>query len=236
MILEARGVGCTFGATRALDGVDVMVRGGEILALLGGNGAGKSTLLRILSGERPADTGSVTMDGERVSGRDAVWRSRVGVVSHRTGLYRNLTVLENLLFFASLYRVPDGRARASEAAASVGVGDLLERPVMELSRGQRQRVSLARTMLHGPRVLLLDEPFTGLDPAGGQAVSRLLRRSREEGAVVVLVTHDVPHGLSLSDRTVVLRRGRKVLDAPSSACSLAEVNALLGVEDVAVPA
>lgn len=236
MILEARGVGCAFGATRALDGVDLAVRGGEIVALLGGNGAGKSTLLRVLSGERPADTGSVTVDGEPVSGRDPEWRGRVGLVSHRTGLYRNLTVRENLLFFAGLHRVPDPRARAAEAARSVGVADLLERLVASLSRGQRQRVALARTALHDPAVLLLDEPFTGLDPLGGQAVSRLLTRARTEGKLVVLVTHDVPHALSLADRTVVLRRGRKVLDAASGECSLAEVHALFGVEEVVLSA
>ena len=230
LILEARGVVCHFGATTALNQVDLASEGGTITALLGGNGAGKSTLLRVLTGERPPDSGSVTLDGAPVSGRDREWRARIGLVSHRTGLYRNLTVLENLRFFARVHGLDEGRDRILEAAGRVGVAQLAEALVGSLSRGQRQRVALVRTLLHEPEVLLLDEPFTGLDPAGGRAVSEILEQTRERGRIVVLVTHDVPRGLAMSDRTVVLQRGRKVLDEPSSSCTVEGVNEFFGVE------
>ena len=216
MRLSARGLVCEYGPTRALDGVDVEVAGGSILAVFGPNGAGKTTLLRALSGERKPDAGRVALDGAAVSGSDAAWRARVGLVSHRTGLYRKLTVAENLAFFAALHGINRDRQMAARALDEVGAPDLADVPVEKLSRGQRQRAALARSLLHDPDVLFLDEPFTGLDPAGASTLEIALRARRKAGTAVVLVTHDLERGLKLADRAVVLRRGRKVLDARSA--------------------
>lgn len=216
MRLEARGLVCDYGPTRALDGVDIAAAGGSILGVFGPNGAGKTTLLRALSGERKPDTGEVTLDGAEVSGPDPAWRSRVGLVSHRTGLYRQLTVGENLAFFAALHGVEGGPELAVSALDEVDAPDLVDVPVAELSRGQRQRAALARSLLHEPDMLFLDEPFTGLDPWGAATLESILSSRRAAGTIVVLVTHDLHRGLKLADRVVVLRRGRKVLDGRSS--------------------
>ncbi|MGI9627122.1 MAG: ATP-binding cassette domain-containing protein, partial [Longimicrobiales bacterium] len=139
-------------------------------------------------------------------------------------LYRTLTARENLRFFAELRGTPDAADRIVEVGARVGVSEFLDRPVGQLSRGQGQRVALARALLNDPEVLLLDEPFTGLDPAGGEAVDRTLSELRSRGRVIIVVTHDVPRGLRLSDHAVVLRRGSKVLDEAAADCTVGRIN------------
>ena len=218
MKLAARGLVCDYGPTRALDGVDVDADSGSILAIFGPNGAGKTTLLRALSGERRPDRGEVLLDGAAVLGSDPAWRSRVGLVSHRTGLYRKLTVGENLDFFAALHGLSRDPERAVRALSEVGAPGLADMPVEDLSRGQRQRVALARSLVPDPDVLFLDEPFTGLDPAGAATLAAMLVARRAAGTIVLLVTHDLRRGLELADRTVMLRRGRKVLDAKAADC------------------
>ncbi len=203
---------CTYGPTRALDGVDIVAGGGEIVAVVGPNGAGKTTLLRALSGERRPDKGEVWLDGSPVSGADTGWRGRVGLVSHRTGLYRKLSVAENLNFFASLHAVPNVRNAVAQALETIGAAALGNTRVEALSRGQCQRVALARTLLHDPDILFLDEPFTGLDPAAAAALETALRARRTANSVIVLVTHDLRRCLDLADRVVVLQRGHKVHD------------------------
>ncbi len=223
MTLEGKGLVCSYGATRALDGVDVALASREILAVVGPNGAGKTTLLKALSGERRPDRGRVLLDGSVVSGADHRWRARVGLVSHRTGLYRKLSVLENLNFFASLRGVPRTRPVLIGALETVGAADLAPARVEALSRGQRQRVALARSLLHDPEVLFLDEPFTGLDPSGAAALEDALRARRSAGRIVVLVTHDLRRGLTLADRVVVVRGGRKVFDGEADREGAAEL-------------
>lgn len=214
---------CSYGPTRALDGVDFLARGGEIVAVVGPNGAGKTTLLRALSGERRPDRGEVSLDGSPVSGADPEWRGRVGLVSHRTGLYRKLTVGENLDFFASLHALPDARDAVARALENIGAAALADTRVEALSRGQSQRVALARSLLHDPDILFLDEPFTGLDPAAAATLESTLRARRAAGGVIVLVTHDLRRGLRLADRVVVLRGGHKVHDGETGAASAADL-------------
>ena len=203
---------CSYGPTRALDGVDIVAGGGEIVAVVGPNGAGKTTLLRALSGERRPDRGKVLLDGSAVSGADPGWRGRVGLVSHRTGMYRKLSVAENLNFFASLHAVPNPRNAVAQALETIGAATLANTRVEALSRGQCQRVALARSLLHDPDILFLDEPFTGLDPVAAAALESTLRARRTAGSVIVLVTHDLRRCLDLADRVVVLQRGHKVHD------------------------
>lgn len=223
MTLAARNLVCSYGPTRALDGVDLEVAGDSILAVFGPNGAGKTTLLKALSGERKPDAGRVVADGKAVTGSDPVWRGRVGLVSHRTGLYMKLTVMENLLFFASLHAVAEPADAASAALAAVGGRELAGTRAEALSRGQRQRIALARALLHDPDILFLDEPFSGLDPSGAEALATMLGARRSPERIIVLVTHDLRRGLELADRVVVLRRGRKVLDAARAECAPEEL-------------
>ena len=219
MRLAAHDLVCSYGPTRALDGVDVEVGDDTILVVVGPNGAGKTTLLRALSGERRPDGGRVLVDGREVRGSDPAWRGRVGLVSHRTGLYLKLTVMENLLFFAALHGLAEAGRVAGEALEAVGAAGLARIRVDALSRGLRQRVALARALLHDPDILFLDEPFAGLDPTGAAALEAMLRERRSPSRMVVLVTHDLQRGLALADRVVVLRRGRKVLDADRAECA-----------------
>ena len=223
MTLVGRGLVCSYGPTRALDGVNVVAGGGEIVAVVGPNGAGKTTLLRALSGERRPDQGEVLLDGSPVSGADPGWRGRVGLVSHRTGLYRKLTVAENLTFFASLHAVRNARNTVAQALETVGAAPLTNTRVEALSRGQSQRVALARTLLHDPDILFLDEPFTGLDPAAAAALESALRTRRTNGNIIVLVTHDLRRCLGLADRVVVLRRGHKVHDGEAGSADAADL-------------
>lgn len=223
MTLEGRRLVCRYGPTRALDGVDVLAGDGGILAVVGRNGAGKTTLLRTLSGEKRPDRGEVLLDGSPVSGADPRWRGRVGLVSHRTGLYRKLTVAENLGFFASLHAVPRARDAVGRALEAVGAAALAGRRADALSRGQSQRVALARSLLHDPDVLFLDEPFTGLDPGAAAALETTLRARRKADKVIVLVTHDLRRCLGLADRVVVLRGGRKVHDGETAAADAADL-------------
>lgn len=219
MTLAAHDLVCSYGPTRALDGVDVEVGDDSILVVFGPNGAGKTTLLRALSGERRPDGGRVLVDGEAVRGADPAWRGRIGLVSHRTGLYLKLTVMENLLFFAALHGLAGGGRAARGALEAVDAAGLARTRVEALSRGLRQRVALARALLHDPDILFLDEPFTGLDPSAAAALETMLLERRSPRRTIVLVTHDLQRGLALADRVVVLRRGRKVLDADRSECA-----------------
>ena len=214
---------CSYGPTRALDGVDIQAGGGEIVAVVGPNGAGKTTLLRALSGERRPDRGEVLLDGSPVLGADPGWRGRVGLVSHRTGLYGKLSVAENLNFFAALHAVPDVRNAVAGALETIGAATLAGTRVEALSRGQSQRVALARSLLHDPDILFLDEPFTGLDPAAAAALETALRARRTADSVIVLVTHDLRRCLGLADRVVVLRGGLKVHDGATGSNRAADL-------------
>lgn len=208
-VLEARDVVRAYGRRRALDGVSVALGAGECLALFGPNGAGKTTLLRILAGLLRPTRGSVHLDGQPVQGA-AEARAQVGLLSHQSMLYAPLTVRENVRFTARLYGVPDPDAATAATLARLGMAARAEQPVRALSRGLQQRVSIARAVVHGPRVLLLDEPYTGLDEAGAGTLTALLAELRDGGATLVLVTHNLGEGLALATRAAVMRSGRLV--------------------------
>jgi len=205
VVLEARGLTKRFGARTALDAVDLTLARGESVALFGANGAGKSTLLGLLAGTIRPSAGTIVTQG-----------AAVGVVAHPTLLYDDLTARENLLFFARLYGVPEPRARVDDLLGRAGLAERGDEPVRAFSRGMQQRVSLARSLVHDPPVLFLDEPFTGLDPAGAAALRATLLALRGEGRTLVLSSHDLASGLELSDRWLVLRRGRIAREGASS--------------------
>jgi heme exporter protein A len=207
-LVAARGVTRRFGATTALDGIDLTVTAGEPVALFGINGAGKTTLLRIVSGGLRPDAGRILIDGADLRRSPASTRGRIGLLSHHTLLYDDLSARENLEFFGQLHGLPDPQARAARMLEEVGLEERADEPVRGFSRGMQQRVALARALLHEPRLLLLDEPSSGLDLRSSGRLRRALLETAGRGVTWVLATHDLDEGLSLCPRWIALDRGR----------------------------
>ena len=205
--VEAVNLARAYGRRRALDGVSFSLAHGECLALFGPNGAGKTTLLRVLAGLLRPTRGVARVDGVEVRG-DATARARVGLISHQSLLYAPLTARENVAFSARLYGVPDPDAAAEAALARLRMRERADQPVRALSRGLQQRVSIARAIVHDPRVVLLDEPYTGLDEAGAAALTAVLVELKAAGAALLLVTHNLGEGLAIATHAAVMRAGR----------------------------
>jgi heme ABC exporter ATP-binding subunit CcmA len=210
-----------FGAKPVLRGVDLTVAAGERLALLGPNGAGKTTLLRVLATLNRPDAGRVRVAGYDVAREAAALRRVVGYVGHQPYLYDELTALENLVFYARMYGVTDPTGRARALLARVGLASRAADRVRIFSRGQQQRLALARGVLHDPRVLLLDEPETGLDEAAIALLDTLLDERTQEGRTTLFTTHDLERALARADAVALLARGRIVYAARAARTDLA---------------
>ncbi|HSE28192.1 MAG TPA: heme ABC exporter ATP-binding protein CcmA [Gemmatimonadales bacterium] len=206
-LLEARGVTRAFGAQRALRGVDLRLDAGDAVAVAGPNGAGKTTLLRILAGLMRPTAGEVHLADGRTP-RDPAARRRVGLLSHQSFLYDDLTARENLRFTGRLYGLPDAAARTERALEEAGLAARADDPVRQLSRGMLQRVAIARALLHDPAILLLDEPFTGLDVPSAARLRGLLADQRAAGRGLVIVTHHLAEAWGFATHVAVLVRGR----------------------------
>jgi heme ABC exporter ATP-binding subunit CcmA len=210
--IELDGVTRTFGAVTALARLDLTIPTGAAVALMGGNGAGKTTLLRMIAGLAAPTTGTVRIAGVDRRRAGPGLRALLGYVGHEHMLYGDLTVRENLAFHASLHDLPSGAVE--DAAARFDVGHLLDRPVRALSRGSKQRASLARALLHDPAILLLDEPYTGLDLDSADHLTEHLEELHRRGHTLVMAVHDASHA-ALAERLLVLADGRLVVDAPA---------------------
>jgi heme exporter protein A len=206
-----------FGRRRALNRISLTCHAGEVVGLLGPNGAGKSTLLSILSTLVAPSTGEVRYGDRTAHEAGPALRARLGLLGHDLYLYPELTGKENLLFFARLYGMPHPADAVAEALTRANLADRADDAVSGFSRGMRQRLALERALLHRPRLLLLDEPVTGLDDASGQMLIARLRGLRDEGGIVVVATHDLDLAEGLLDRVAVLRDGRLLPVAESSA-------------------
>ncbi len=206
--LSIRELSRNFGRRRALSRVSLECRSGEIIGLLGPNGAGKSTLLAIVSTLALPSSGEVRYGGRTAREIGATLRGSIGVLSHDLHLYSELTALENLIFFGRLYGVADPDTRAAKALERARLGDRGADLVSGFSRGMRQRLALERALLHNPRLLLLDEPFTGLDDASTLALMARLQELRSAGCITLVATHDLDVAEAVLDRAVILQNGK----------------------------
>jgi heme ABC exporter ATP-binding subunit CcmA len=221
--VEIRGLKKSFGLKPVLRGIDLAVEQGERVALLGANGAGKTTLLRILAALTKPNAGSVSIVGLDIVDDAQQVRSLVGFVAHQPYLYDELTALENLLFFARMYSVRSGRERAQVLLRRVGLERKANERASTLSRGQVQRLSLARALLHSPRLLLLDEPDTGLDEEGNALLETLLDEHRSQGGTTLFTTHRLERAMAQSDSILMLNNGHVVYRRPTQEMELDSV-------------
>ena len=207
--LEANQLTKFHGEHPALRQVTFAVRPGEAMALLGHNGAGKTTLLNLLALVSRPSSGSLRIGGVEMRGAaSAAAKASIGLLGHQTFLYDELTARENVEFFARLYGVAAAGSFVHERLEAVGLAEARDELVRHFSRGMRQRLAVARTFLHAPRLVLLDEPFTGLDESGVRMLSDLIRGCCDEGRAVVLSSHDVALAARLASSVLVLERGR----------------------------
>jgi heme ABC exporter ATP-binding subunit CcmA len=224
--VEVANVGKVYGVRPVLRGISFSVPTGVSLALLGPNGAGKTTLLRALATLTTFTTGTASILGLDLRADAAQIRHIIGYVGHQPHLYDELTASENLLFFARMYGLPDGPRRTTELLERVGLRLKTSDRVRTLSRGQVQRLALARGILHDPAVLLLDEPDTGLDEDAAALLQTIINERQQRGQTTLFTTHQLDRALSLSTQSVVLVNGRLVYAGPAADLTPAEVRAL----------
>ena len=216
-----------FGRRRAVSQISLTVRAGEILGLLGPNGAGKSTLIGMLATLVAPTSGSVTYGGATSRVLGASLRRTIGLLAHELHLYPELSARQNLAFFARLHGL-EPRDTVDRALDAAGLADRADDDVSGFSRGMRQRLALERALLHEPRLVLMDEPFTGLDDAATQVVTARLRQLAAAGAIVVMATHDLDLADGLVSRVAVVRGGRLVKDESAGEGLRARYRALIG--------
>ena len=210
-----------FGPFMALRGLDLEVRPGEFVTIVGPNGAGKTTLLRILATLSRPTQGHVSIAGHALpKGADQA-RRQIGLLSHKPLLYGDLTAEENLRFFGKMYDVPQLEARIVELLDQVDLIDRRQDRARTFSRGMQQRLAIARALLHDPAVVLLDEPFTGLDPHSSDRLEEQLHLLRDGQRTVVMTIHDLERGWAMCDRALVLARGKIVYEASTKAVDVA---------------
>jgi heme exporter protein A len=202
----------TYGHVEALRGLDLRVEAGVFLTIFGPNGAGKTTLMKVLSTLTRPTEGSALIGGKDVVGDAPVVRKRVGVISHNTFLYAQLTGIENLEFYAHMYRVEASRERALALLSKMELTKRMHDRVGTYSRGMQQRLSVARALLHDPELLLLDEPYTGLDQHASRVLAEVLEGLRDGTRTVIMTTHNLQEGLAGCDRAAIMVEGRLVFD------------------------
>jgi heme exporter protein A len=207
-MIEVRGLVKAFGVKPVLRGLDFQVADGEFVAVVGPNGAGKTTLLRILASLARPTMGEVTLAGHQLPAQSGAARRMLGVVSHQPLLYGDLTADQNLRFFGRMYGVTDLNDRIPEVLKIVGLSPRRYDLVREYSRGMQQRLAIGRGILHGPELLLFDEPHTGLDPDAADMLDALLEKVTGEGRTVVMTSHDLTRAGELASRVDILSGGK----------------------------
>lgn len=210
--IKAEGIRKEFGNFEALRGVDLDINKGEFFTLFGPNGAGKTTFIKLLATLIKPSTGTLSVSGFNAKKDAHSIRKITGVISHDPYLYENLSAYENIKFFATLYEVDDIHAAAEDVIERVGLGNRMHDLVRNFSRGMKQRLAVARAIVHEPTILLLDEPYTGLDQHGAHVFGEMLAQLKSGNRTILMTTHNIEEGLDLSDRVGILTGGRMVYE------------------------
>ncbi len=229
LVIEVKNLTKFFDNHPALDGIDLTVEPGKTLAIFGPNGAGKTTLIKILASIMKPSAGKVFINGFDIKHNAEDIRSQIGIVSHQTFLYSNLTAYENLLFYSRMYDVADFKQRIYQVVSMVGMQLRMHDRISTLSRGMQQRLSIARCLLHKPSIILLDEPETGLDQ---QAISMLWGALKEDDVkkrTIVFTSHSLERGLNACDKLIILNKGKIAHIQPSKGLDLAGLEKAYGI-------
>ena len=210
-VIQVNNLRKSFGVVDAVAGISFDLEQGAFLTIFGPNGAGKTTLIKILSGLTRPTHGSASVAGYDVLSNDPELRRNIGVISHASCLYQDLSALENLRFYGKMYGLDQVTDRSVEALEQVGLKARMHDSIRSFSRGMQQRVSIARAVIHEPSVLFLDEPFTGLDPHGSIVLKNFLHSLRTDKRTILMTTHDLNCGLEMGDKIAIQARGRFAL-------------------------
>ncbi len=208
----AEGVTKSFGSIRALSGIDLRVKKGEFLTVFGPNGAGKTTLIKLLATLAKPTSGRLIVANHDIKKEPDRVRGLIGVISHEPYLYGNLSALENIRFFASLYGVSQAEEKAVEIIKRIGLESRMHDLVRTFSRGMQQRLAVARAIINEPKILLLDEPYTGLDQHGGRIFGDLLSWLKSQNRTIIMTTHSLSEGFEISDRVAILDKGKIIYE------------------------
>ncbi|MEK6590602.1 MAG: ABC transporter ATP-binding protein [Nitrospinota bacterium] len=209
-IIECEKVSKSYGNITALRDVTLKLKKGSFLAIFGPNGAGKTTLLKILSNLSKPTSGSVKINGLPINDEDGEVRKNIGVVSHNTFLYNNLTPYENLEFYGKMYDVPDLKKRIAEVIDEVGLTARMHDPVRTFSRGMMQRLSIARVLMPDPSIIYLDEPYTGLDQHASMKLRDILKNLKKGDRTIIMITHNIERGLEVCTHVAIQVMGKIV--------------------------
>lgn len=223
LAFKIQGLTKFFGSRRALRGVDLEIESGKSVVIFGPNGAGKTTLMKILSTVMNPTSGTILVNGLDLKKHAWEIRQNIGIITHQTLLYGNLTGYENLNFYGRMFDVPDLQTRIREIVSLVGMTARQHDRVATLSRGMQQRFAIARALLHKPSIVLMDEPETGLDQ---EAIPLLWNAMPDESGrkrTIILVTHSLERGLELGERIFILDRGKVVFEGVREALDLARL-------------
>lgn len=222
-IISVQGLAKSFGGKPVLRNFNLTLRKGETLAIIGHNGSGKTTLIRLLAGLARPGAGSIRIGGVRQGLNVTSVHRTIGVVSHNTFLYQDLSPEENLRFYGRLYDVKDLDARIEALLERFALAGYRNAPVRTLSRGTQQRLSIARALLYNPNLILLDEPDSGLDPQGIDTLPNLLALTGSEERTMLLTTHNLELGLKLAGRVAILAKGRLIWEHSTDGLSVGEL-------------
>lgn len=215
--VEVSGISHSFNGKNVLSGIDLQIREGEIFGLLGPSGAGKTTLIRILTGQLRPAAGNAAILGMKSGCLKGADYKRIGIMMDSFGLYERLSCYDNLKIFAVIYGVSNGKI--GEVLEAVGLSEARKTAAMNLSKGMRSRLMLARVLLQSPQLLFLDEPASGLDPATAEEIHQLLQKEREQGVTIFLTTHIMAEAEKLCDHIALLNEGRIVeYGTPAEIC------------------